>query len=61
MLTHGDGSESGEETTYLIHCDGCSFAETAAGRDEAVRIGHAHQRETDHDVVAVEAPPTVDA
>ncbi|MXV63793.1 hypothetical protein GS429_17340 [Natronorubrum sp. JWXQ-INN-674] len=45
---------------YLVKCEGCAFEDTADGRDTATTIGTDHQRETQHEVVAVEVPPALD-
>ncbi|OVE84530.1 hypothetical protein [Natronolimnobius baerhuensis] len=59
MFTDGDPTEQTTPRQYLVKCDGCSFEQSADGRDEAATIGNGHHRETNHDVIAVEVPPSV--
>ncbi|WP_226479358.1 hypothetical protein [Natrinema amylolyticum] len=49
----------GETKQFLVACDGCSYERPADGREEATRIGSDHRRETGHDLVAIELPPSV--
>jgi len=49
----------GESRRFLVKCDGCSFEQSAEGRDEATEVGDGHRRETGHELVAVEFPPSV--
>lgn len=59
MGTTGKAPEQGESTPYLVKCDVCSFERTVDGRDEATRVGNDHRRETGHDIVALEVPPSI--
>ena len=63
MLTNraneGATDRDGGLKQYLVQCEGCSFERAAADRDEAMAIGSDHQRETRHEVVALEVPPSL--
>lgn len=60
MLTNRESTETdGELKQYLVQCEGCSFEHAATDRDEAMAIGSDHQRETRHEVVALEVPPSL--
>lgn len=63
MLTDGEPTEPEIERTtprqYLVKCETCSFERRAEGRDEAAAIADDHRRETRHDVVALEVPPSI--
>ncbi|RKD95919.1 hypothetical protein [Halopiger aswanensis] len=53
--------ETGDETKqFLVKCESCSFERSTDGREEATRLGNVHHRETGHEIVAVEVPPSVD-
>ena len=61
MLTNRESTDQEAETKrYLVQCEGCSFEDTADGRDSATAIGTDHHRETRHEVVALEMPRTAD-
>lgn len=45
---------------FLVDCDGCGYERAADSRAEATRIGNDHRRETGHEVVAVELPPSAE-
>ncbi|WP_254764698.1 hypothetical protein [Natrinema marinum] len=55
------GSAQTDAKRFLVQCDGCSFERSADGREEATRIGTHHRRETGHEIVAVELPPSADS
>ena len=61
MLTDGESTETEHDAPrqYLVKCEGCSFERSVEGRDEAAAIGDDHRRATDHDVIAVEVPPSI--
>lgn len=64
MLTDGepteiDPTDRDAPRQYLVKCETCSFERSVEGRDEAAAIGGDHRRTTDHDVVAVEVPPSI--
>ena len=60
MLTNREPTDrEGDVTQYLVQCEGCSFEHAADDRDEAMAIGSDHQRETRHEVVALEVPPSL--
>lgn len=47
-------------TQFLVQCEGCAFEQAVADRDEAMAVGSDHQRETRHEVVALELPPSLE-
>lgn len=59
MSTKNAGTDRGETKRFLVKCDGCSYERPADGRTEATRIGNEHRRETGHELVALELPPSV--
>ncbi|RKD94972.1 hypothetical protein [Halopiger aswanensis] len=61
MLTNKSPSDGETTQRFLVTCDGCSFERTADGRENAAAIGDDHRRETRHDVVALEVPPSLGA
>lgn len=58
MLTNR-AAPDGDERTFLVKCESCSFERTADGRDTATEIGTDHQRSTSHDVLAFEVPSSI--
>ncbi|SEP84596.1 hypothetical protein [Natrinema salaciae] len=60
MTTKETAPGGGEGKRYLVDCNGCSYERAATGRDEATRIGTDHRRETGHELVAIELPPTTE-
>ncbi|ELY61184.1 hypothetical protein [Natronolimnohabitans innermongolicus] len=61
MLTNRESAETTTESKrFLVKCESCAFEHTVADRDEAAVIGSDHQRETRHEVVALEVPPAFD-
>lgn len=44
---------------FLVECDGCGYEQAVDSRAEATRVGSDHRRETGHEVVAVELPPSI--
>lgn len=59
MLTNESAPHGGKTRQYLVKCEGCSFEHPTDERDDAARIGTDHHRETGHEVVAVEVPPSI--
>ena len=60
MLTNRTSTDrDGELKQFLVQCEGCSFEHGADDRDEAMAIGSDHRRETQHEVVALEVPPSL--
>ena len=60
MLTNRESTDhEGELKRFLVQCEGCAFERAAADRDEAMAVGADHQRETRHEVVALEVPPSL--
>ncbi|GAB3671101.1 hypothetical protein [Halopiger thermotolerans] len=45
---------------FLVQCESCSFERSTDGREEATRLGNVHHRETGHEIVAVQMPPSVE-
>ncbi|QLK26375.1 hypothetical protein HYG81_01785 [Natrinema zhouii] len=58
MATKETASSHEETKRFLVECNGCSYERSADGRLEATRIGNDHRRETGHELVAIELPPT---
>ena len=58
MATKETAPPHEETKRFLVECDVCSYERSADGRDEATRIGNAHRRETGHELVALELPPS---
>ncbi|AEH38069.1 hypothetical protein [Halopiger xanaduensis] len=54
--------EQGEDDSkqFLVRCESCSFERSTDGREEATRLGNIHHRETGHEIVALEVPPSVE-
>ncbi|WP_436343021.1 hypothetical protein [Natronorubrum sp. FCH18a] len=60
MLTNRESTDRDDgPKQYLVTCESCSFEHTADGRDSATAIGTDHHRETRHEVVAFEVPPSL--
>ncbi|NGM69642.1 hypothetical protein G6M89_11600 [Natronolimnobius sp. AArcel1] len=59
MFTDKESAEQEPPRQYLVKCDGCAFEQSVDGRDEAATVGNDHRRKTEHDVIAVEMPPSV--
>lgn len=64
MLTDGEPTDphptdQNAPRQYLVKCEVCSFERATDGRDEAAKIGNSHHRETRHEVIAVEVPPSI--
>lgn len=60
MLTNRGATDRNETRRFLVKCEGCSFERTADGRENAAAIGTDHRRETRHEVVALEVPPSLE-
>ena len=58
MATNERATEKGDRKRFLVKCDGCPFERTTDGREEARRTGSDHQRETGHELIALEVPPS---
>ncbi|WP_408958027.1 hypothetical protein [Natrinema sp. 74] len=58
MATNETRSTRTGPKRFLVQCDGCSFERPADGREEATQVGTDHRRETGHELVAVELPPS---
>ncbi len=60
MLTNRESTDGDDGSKqYLVTCEGCSFEHAADGREHATAIGADHRRETHHEVVAFEVPPSL--
>ncbi|MCU4740585.1 hypothetical protein [Natronoglomus mannanivorans] len=59
MDTREKPADSGQPKQFLVKCNGCSFERTTAGREEVTQIGNDHRRETGHELVALEVPPSI--
>jgi hypothetical protein len=61
MATNETTDDDGTGKRFLVKCDACSYERAADGREEATRLGIDHRRETGHDPIAVEVPPSIGA
>lgn len=60
MATKETVPRRGETKRFRVSCDNCSYERSAEGRAEATRLGTTHRRETGHEIVALEVPPSVE-
>lgn len=60
MATKETGTSGGDTKRFLVDCNVCSYERAATGRDEATQIGTDHRKETGHELVAVELPPSIE-
>lgn len=61
MATKETGRGGSESKRFLVQCDSCSFERSATGREDVTQIGNAHRRETGHELVALELPPSIES